>query len=479
MDEGNSRARGPFRSSSFCLACLLLLAFLLNCSEGSGPEERQRPADGLPNFVIIFTDDQGYADVGVFGAVDIKTPNLDRMAGQGVKFTSFYVAAPSCTASRAALMTGCYPKRVGLAAGVLWPGQTKGLNPAEITIAEVLKERGYATACIGKWHLGRPAELLPTRQGFDTYFGVPYSNDMTPDHILSILGMNFPPLPLMRDERVIEEGVNQDTLTKRYTEEALGFISENRDRPFFLYLAHNMPHYPAHASEEFEDRRVNENHRGIYASAVEEIDWGVGQILDSLEAFNLARNTLVIFTSDNGPWLLTRILFGEPTGSALPLRGWKNETFEGGMRVPTIMQWPGRLPEGTECRELATTMDLLPTFASYASADLSTEPEHKIDGRDISALLEDPNRGSPHDYFYCYDSNTGLLEAVRDAEGWKLHVRRGQKEVAELYYLPDDVRERVNLYSLNGDIVERLRQAAEAFDGEVTANARPVGEAGG
>jgi len=483
MDEGKSRTHGPFRSPSFRAACFLLLAFLQNCYDGWCPEGRKRSGDKLPNFVIIFTDDQGYADVGAFGAVDIKTPNLDRMAERGVKFTSFYVAASTCTASRAALMTGCYPKRVGLAAGVLWPRQTKGLNPAEITIAEVLKERGYATACIGKWHLGRPAELLPTRQGFDTYLGVPYINDMTPDHIvsiiLSIFGMDFPPLPLMRDERVIEEGVDQDTLTRRYTEEALRFISENRERPFFLYLAHNMPHYPAHASEEFKDRCRNENRRGSYASAVEEIDWGVGQILDSLETLNIDENTLVIFTSDNGPWLLAKTLFREPTGSALPLRGWKGQTFEGGMRVPTIMQWPGRLPEGTECRELATTMDLLPTFAHYAGADLATEAAHKIDGRDISGLMEDPAGISPHDYFYCYSSDTGLLEAVRDREGWKLHVRRGQRTVAELYYLPGDISESVNLYSLNADVVKRLRGAVEAFDAEVTANARPVGEAGG
>jgi arylsulfatase A-like enzyme len=429
--------------------------------------------------VIIFTDDQGYADVGVFGAVDIKTPNLDRMAGRGVRFTSFYVASPACTPSRAGLMTGCYPKRVGLASGVLWPAQTKGLNPSEITIAEVLKERGYATACIGKWHLGRPVELLPTRQGFDTYFGIPYSNDMTPDHILSILGLDFPPLPLMRDEAVIEEGVDQNTLTRRYTEEALRFIRENRDRPFFLYLAHNMPHYPAHASEDFEDRRVDESHRGIYASAVEEIDWGVGEILDALDALRLEERTLVIFTSDNGPWLLAKTLFGEVTGSALPLRGWKGETFEGGMRVPAIMQWRGRLPEGTECRQLATTLDLLPTLAGYAGADLSAEPEHRIDGRDISALMENPDRASPQAYLYYYDSDTGFLEAVRDAEGWKLHLRRGLRRVEELYYLPDDMSESTNLYSLNPDVVGRLQEAAEAFDAEVTANARPVGEADG
>jgi arylsulfatase A len=466
------------RKSSLCV-CLVVLVLLQNCSEGSHLQEREGPSEGLPNFVIIFTDDQGYADVGVFGAIDIKTPNLDRMAGRGVKFTSFYVAAPACTPSRAALMTGCYPKRVGLASGVLWPRQTKGLSPEEITVAELLKEKGYATACIGKWHLGRPVELLPTRQGFDTYFGVPYSNDMTPDHILSILGLDFPPLPLMRDERVIEEGVAQETLTKRYVGEALRFISENRDRPFFLYLAHNMPHYPAHASEEFEDRRIDENHRGIYASAVEEIDWGVGRILDSLENFNLDRNTLVIFTSDNGPWLLAKTLFREVTGSALPLRGWKGETFEGGMRVPTIMQWPGRLPEGTECRQLATTMDMLPTFARYAGVELPPEPEHRIDGRDISGMMEAPWSASPHEYLYYYDSDSGLLEAVRDAEGWKLHVRRGRRIVAELYYLPDDIGESVDLYSLNPDVVKRLREVADAFDAELTENVRPVGRAGG
>ena len=467
------------RSLSIPSVFLVLLGLVPGCSESSGPVGGLRPADAPPNFIVIFTDDQGYADVGVFGATDILTPNLDRMASGGVRFTEFYVSAPACTPSRAGLMTGCYAKRVGLADGVLWPAQTTGLNPEEITIAEILKQRGYATACIGKWHLGRPTPLLPTRQGFDTYFGVPYSNDMTPEHIFSLLGADFPPLPLMRDEEVIEEGVDQNTLTKSYTEEAVRFITRNRTRPFFLYLAHNMPHYPAHASQMFEDRRVDEQHRGIYASAVEEIDWGVGRILDTLEGLELAEDTLVVFTSDNGPWKLAQSLFRETTGSALPLRGWKGETFEGGMRVPAIMRWPGRLPEGAVCTSLVTALDLLPTFAAYAGAGLPTEPEHKIDGKDLSALLEDPDKPSPHAYLYYYDSDTGLLESVRDGEGWKLHMRRGFKKVRELYDLSEDIGESFNLYSQNPEIVERLREAAEAFDREVTANARPVGDAGG
>lgn len=463
---------------SAALTTLLVLCLLHGCS-GNPPttvssESENRP----PNFVIIFTDDQGYADVGVFGATDIQTPNLDRMAEQGVRFTSFYVAAPACTPSRAGLMTGCYPKRVSMAAGVLWPAQTKGLNPNEITLAEVLKERGYATACIGKWHLGRPAELLPTRQGFDTYFGIPYSHDMTPESFLSILGGNFPPLPLMQDESVIEEGVDEHTLTKRYTEQAVEFIRSNRQKPFFLYLAHNMPHYPCHSSEAFEDPTVDETHRGVYASAVEEIDWSVSQILGVLEDLNLDDTTLVVYTSDNGPWKLVETFFREPTGSALPLRGWKGETFEGGMRVPTIMRWPGHLPPGSVCSKLVTALDLLPTFARFAGADLPHGSDHKIDGKDVSEILENPDLQSPHTFFYYYDSDTGLLEAVRDKEGWKLHMIRGFRQVNELYYLPDDIDEGSDLFSQNPEVVERLRSAAEAFDEEVTTNQRPVGETG-
>jgi arylsulfatase A-like enzyme len=457
---------------------LTFFALLLGCSEGSNREKSDNPTNRSPNFVIIFTDDQGYADVGVFGATDIKTPNLDRMAQEGIRLTDFYVAGPVCTPSRAGLLTGCYPKRVGLHVGVLWPDSPTGLNPEELTIAEVLRARGYATACIGKWHLGRPATFLPTRQGFDTFLGIPYSNDMIPEHILSILGGNFPPLPLLRNEEVIETGTDQNSLTRRYTEEALRFIKENRKGPFFLYLAHSMPHYPCHASEEFRDERVTEAHRGIYASAVQEIDWSVRQILDILKELDLDDRTLVIFTSDNGPWLLARMLFREPTGNARPLRGWKGETFEGGVRVPAIMRWPGRLPEGAVCSELVSTLDLLPTIARYAGAELPVGSEHRIDGKDIAAVLEIPEGISPHEYFYYYDSDTGELEAVRDKEGWKLHMRRHRTPVAELYYLPDDIGESDNVFLLNPDVVDRLERAANEFDEEVTANARPVGQVG-
>jgi len=453
-------------------------SFILGCTEGSDvPTKRQEKALP-PNFVIILADDLGFGDLGVFGAKDIRTPHLDRMADEGIRFTSFYVASSVCTPSRAALLTGCYPKRVGLDRGVLYPYDTKGLNPDEVTIAEILKAMGYATACIGKWHLGRPPELLPTRQGFDSYFGIPYSNDMGPDSLLSLLGGHFPPLPLIRDEEVIEEGVDQRTLTKRYTEEAISFIRTNRYQPFFLYLAHNMPHYPCHASEDFEDPAVDEHHRGIYASAVEEIDCGVGYVMDTLKLLGLEDRTLVVFTSDNGPWLIARTLFREPTGSAAPLRGWKSESFEGGMRVPAIMHWPGRLAAGRICDELVTALDLVPTMAAFAAADLPAGAAHEIDGKDISSLLENTDTVSPYTYFFYYSDTTGKLEAVRDREGWKLHMLRDLRMVNELYYLPDDIQEEHNLYSARPDIVCRLVRAALAFERGVSAEARPPGQAG-
>lgn len=458
-----------------CLLCLILVAS--GCSDDRRPAPGPPAGDRPPNFVIVFTDDQGYADVGVYGATDIRTPHLDRMASEGLMFTRFYDAAPVCTPSRAALLTGSYPKRVGMASGVLWPHDTTGLNPQEITVADILKEQGYATACVGKWHLGRPAELLPTRQGFDRYYGVPYSHDMTPDHILSLLGLDFPPLPLMRDEEVIEDGVDPATLTARYTEESVRFIEENRNRPFFLYLAHNMPHYPCRSSEPFEDPVVSPDHRGVYASAVEEVDWSVGTILAALSAMGLDESTMVFFTSDNGPWRLAETLYREPTGSALPLRGWKYDTWEGGMRVPAIARWPGRIPAGSRTDRPAGTIDLLPTLAEYAGASLSPEPEHKIDGKDLSALLEDPQALSPHEYIYYYSSDTGLLEAVSDAQGWKLHIRKGARSVEELYFLGDDLSESRNIVRAHPEEAERLRAAAETFDEEITANARPAGRA--
>lgn len=440
--------------------------------------------EASPNFIIVFTDDQGYGDLGVFGASDIATPNIDRMARGGVQFTNFYVGGAVCTPSRAGLLTGCYPKRVGLQNGVLFPGEKTGLHPDETTIADLLKTRGYATACIGKWHLGRPPELLPTRQGFDYYYGIPYSNDMTPRHIMAEMMGGFPELPLMKNEEVIEAPVDQSTLTRRYTEETIRFIEQNNNRPFFVYLAHSMPHYPCHASDGF----VGSSRRGSYGDAVQEIDDGVGRIVQTLKTLGIDGNTLLIFTSDNGPWKDAgqKDFLGMggdgTTGSALPLSGWKGETLEGGMRVPTVMYWPGHIPAGARCHQLATTLDLLPTFSNLTGAEMP--PDRVIDGRNIAPLLKNPSSPSPHDYFYYYSNKAKNLNAVRDAQGFKLHLWRDPEgygegdpyEVKELYYLPDDIDETDNLYEKKPEVVNRLKSAASAFDTDLTANSRPVGK---
>ena len=449
---------------------------------GAASEGKQRP----PNFIIIFTDDQGYNDVGCFGAPLIRTPNLDRMACEGMKFTDFYVASGVCTPSRAALMTGCYPQRVSMGGiptekneaklkHVIFPKSTCGLHPGEITIAQVLKDQGYATACVGKWHLGHLPPFLPTRRGFDSYYGIPYSNDMKP-------------CPLMRDEEVIEEPVIQETITERYTEEAVRFIAANRDRPFFLYLAHNMPHIPLHVSERFEGKSDG----GLYGDVIECIDWGVGQILDALDESGAADNTVIVFTSDNGPWHL----HGENGGSATPFRAGKGTTYEGGMRVPCIMRWPAAIPAGAVCSELATTMDLLPTFAKLAGG--APPADRIIDGKDISALMTaQPGAETPHEVFCYYYMNK--LNAVRSGT-WKLKfettlhdediyryaARHEPKFRPALYNLLTDPGEQKTLYRDHPEIVERLealaQQAREDLGDSGTAavgkNIRPIGKAG-
>lgn len=306
-----------------------------------------------PNIVIIFTDDLGYGDVGVYGHPTIRTPNLDRMAEEGMKFTQFYSGAPVCTPSRAALLTGRLPVRNGMMSKelrVLFPFSAKGLAPEEITIAEALKDKGYATAAIGKWHLGQESPYLPTDQGFDSYFGIPYSNDMNHS--------GMPPIPLMQGEKIIEQPADQRTLTKRYTEHSLSFIQKNKDRPFFLYLAHTFPHIPLYASDEFRGA----SSRGLYGDVVEEIDWSTGQILNELKKQGLAKNTLVFFTSDNGPWLTEK----QEGGSAGLLRNGKGTTWEGGMREPAIAWWPGTIQPGQVSQSLATTMDLFTTSLELA-----------------------------------------------------------------------------------------------------------------
>ncbi|HYT61514.1 MAG TPA: sulfatase, partial [Haliangiales bacterium] len=416
-----------------------------------------------PNFVLIFTDDQGYQDVGCFGSPNIKTPNLDRMAREGMRFTDFYVGQPVCTASRAALLTGCYPNRVGLL-GALGPRSNIGISDKEWTIAQVLKTCGYATAIFGKWHLGDSPQFLPTRHGFDEYFGLPYSNDMWPYHPTSAKG--YPPLPLIRGDKVIGLMPDQTQLTTWYTERAVGFIERNKDRPFFLYVAHNMPHVPLHVSDRFKGK----SKRGLYGDVIMEIDWSVGQILAALKRNGLDEKTVVVFTSDNGPWLL----YGNHAGSALPLREGKTTTFDGGLREPCIMRWPGKIPAGAVCRELAATMDLLPTFARLAGAEVPRD--RIIDGKDIWPLMSgQPGAKTPHDaYLYYWGKH---LQAVRSGK-WKLHLphnydhpdppghdgkpgKYAKREISvALFDLETDIGETNNVADQHPEIVARLQGLA-------------------
>ncbi|HIG82526.1 MAG TPA: arylsulfatase [Verrucomicrobia bacterium] len=433
-----------------------------------------------PNFIIIFTDDQGYEDIGCFGSPKIKTPHLDRMAAEGRKFTSFYSANSVCSPSRAALMTGSYPTRVSIP-GVLFPRHEIGLNPDEITIAEVLKGKGYATACIGKWHIGHKPKFLPTRQGFDSYFGIPYSNDMTIDPEASLadninLRDGFTKdrikkekpkknlVPLMRNEKVIEYPCDQTTLTKRYTEEAVKFISENKDSPFFLYLPHTMPHIPLFASEQFKGK----SKRGLYGDTIEEIDWSVGQILKSIKEKGIDQKTLVIYTSDNGPWKLDR----GRGGSAYPLRGYKFQTYEGGMRVPCIMRWPSKVPKGTNCDEVAASIDLMPTIAKLAGAKLLKD--RRIDGKDIWPLISGTDGAvSPHEIYYYYKGNR--LESARQGK-WKIRRSGKKSQSVELYDLDSDISETKNLAKENEALVQDMIKKMNLFDEDLKKSKRPVGK---
>jgi len=377
------------------IAANLLLVLCLH--SWPAPAAAERP----PNFVVIFCDDLGYGDLGCFGHPTLRTPNLDAMAAGGMKFTQFYSASPVCTPSRAALLTGRLPQRSGMCSDrrrVLFPNSKSGLPADEITLAEALKEEGYATACVGKWHLGHLKPHLPTSNGFDSYFGIPYSNDMDRNRAEGPQGraafrepkIEYWNVPLMRDEKVVERPADQRTITRRYTEEATKFIDAHKDQPFFLYLAHNFPHVPLFASEKF----AGTSARGLYGDVVEEIDWSVGQVLNALENAGVDEQTLVIFTSDNGPWLP----FDDHGGSAGLLRGGKGSTWEGGMREPTIAWWPGTIEPGQTSLQIASTMDIFATACALAGAPLPEDRE--MDSYDLTPVLKGTGPAERDTFFY-------------------------------------------------------------------------------
>lgn len=392
----------------------MIATVVLNPTDGQASNLGAATDPVGPNIILIFADDLGYGDVGCFGATDLATPNIDRLAKEGRRFTDFYVAQAVCTASRAALMTGCYPNRVSLS-GALNHTSTNGTHPAELLLPEILQQRGYATAIFGKWHLGTAPEFHPLNHGFDRFFGIPYSNDNSKYH--PVLHASMPPLPLYKDRDVIETDPDQSQFTRRFTEQAIEFLRDNKERPFFLYLPHVMPHVPIFRSEAF----AGKSKRGLYGDVVTELDWSVGEILQTLTDLDLEQNTLVIFMSDNGPFLS----YGDHAGSAGSLREGKLTSFEGGVRTPCLMRWPARIPAGTECQEPACTIDLLPTIAKLTEAK---QPDLKIDGLDISSLvLGDASERSPHEAIFIYAGEE--LQAVRSGD-WKLHFAHDYLTVA-------------------------------------------------
>jgi len=452
----------------------ILLAFitiLIFPSKRSASQLQDTP----PNIIIIFVDDLGYGDLSCYGHPTIRTPHLDKMAEEGMRFTQFYVAAAVCTPSRAGLLTGRYPVRTGLVHGimradVLFPNDDNGLQPEEVTIAEVLKQKDYATMAIGKWHLGHLPKYLPMAHGFDGYYGIPYSNDM--DYIPPENGQpGYWNIPLMHNENIIERPADQSTLTQRYTMEAVNFIKENKDKPFFLYLAHTMPHTPLYASDKFKGK----SRRNLYGDVVQELDWSAGEIIKTLIELNLDKETLVIFTSDNGPWLVQK----QNGGSAGLLREGKGTTWEGGHRVPMIAWWPGDIPGGIVNENVATSLDLLPTIAEIAKVRL---PERKLDGQDILPALQNINPFK-HEPFMFYRGN--LVFAVRNGK-WKAHyITQTAYPNGPLVYhdppllfnLESDPSEKYNVADEHPEIIERLTDLKKEHEKTVVANRKPVIEA--
>ncbi|NJN25949.1 MAG: sulfatase [Cyclobacteriaceae bacterium] len=439
--------------------------------------EKPPKTDRLPNIVIVFTDDQGYGDVGCFGATGFQTPHIDQLAAKGMRFTNFYSAQPVCSASRAGLLTGCYPNRLGIS-GALFPKDEVGINDDEVTIAEMLKQQGYATAIFGKWHLGHHKQFLPQQHGFDEYTGLPYSNDMWPinvDGSRSAPGTgrgDFPDLPLIEGDstmELIDSFAGQDKLTTLYTQKAVDFINRNKENPFFLYVPHSMPHVPLGVSDKFKGK----SEQGMYGDVMMEIDWSVGQILAALESNGLSEHTIVIFNTDNGPWLN----YGNHAGSSGGLREGKTTSWEGGQRVPCIVKWPGTVPAGTVCNQLASSIDFFPTLASVVGGEL---PSHKIDGVSILDLWKGDFEASPRELLYYYYGKNNL-NAVRKGN-WKLvypHTYESYEATVpgndghgggrikttvdslELYNLMRDPGERYNVVHMYPDVVAALMEAGD------------------
>lgn len=443
---------------------LFLTLFFYQNSKG---QESIKQHYSSPNIILIFTDDQGYNDVGVFGAEDIWTPNLDQMAKDGAKLTNFYAAQAVCSASRAAILTGCYPNRIGIH-NALMPNSKVGLNPKETTLAEMLKNKGYATAIFGKWHLGDAEEFMPTKQGFDEYFGIPYSNDMWPLHPQQGSIFDFGPLPLYENERVVDTLTDQTNLTTIITERSVDFIERNKDNPFFLYVPHPQPHVPLYVSDKFKGK----SNRGLYGDVIMELDWSVGEIIKSVEKNGLTENTIIIFTSDNGPWLA----YGNHSGSALPFREGKGTAWEGGQREPFIIKYPKEIERGIVIDAPLMAIDILPSFAEVTKSKL---PEELIDGKSGWSLFTGKTTESPQEaYFFYYRVNE--LFGVRYGK-WKLyfpHTYRtmdGQEpgkdglpgeykmvdlKDIELYDLDSDESETTNVAKSNPKVVAKIQKLA-------------------
>ncbi|NQU54630.1 MAG: sulfatase [Bacteroidetes bacterium] len=445
--------RTKMKSGIFIAAILSISFFNIGCKKSTTTSK--------PNIIIFFTDDQGYGDLGCYGGKGFETPNIDQLAANGIRFTDFYVAASVCTPSRAALLTGKYPRQVNLHVGVISPFSTHGLAPNEITLPEVLKPVGYNTAMIGKWHLGHASkEFMPNNQGFDYYYGVPYSNDMD-GHFYKHNNFQSPPLPYFKNTEQVAEGLNQDYLTKTWTEAAVEYINSAKEKPFFLYVAHNMPHTPWHASEKFR----GSSELGLYGDIMQEIDWSMGEIVNALNENGIAENTIIIFTSDNGQQALKN------GGSAGPLRGSKAQTWEGGMRVPGIISWPAKIKKGIVCTTPVTTMDLLPTLTNIVGGDI---PENSnIKGRNISQILFHPEKENKDVFEFVYYSRDGKPEAIRQGN-WKLHIAksRGWNKMdgefpLSLYNLKDDIGETKNVADEFPELVEKLTQRIVELDVEL------------